>query len=124
MVRHRRCISPDGTRVAATDPGGAVTIYPVSGGDSIPVPSTQPGEEPVQWTADGNSLLVARRELRGRVFVVNVASGERKLFGSFMPADPTGLFGNNAPYFSTDLKSYVWTYQRITSDLYIVDGLK
>lgn len=124
MVRHRRCISPDGTRVAATDPEGAVTIYPVSGGDPIPVPSTQPGEEPVQWTADGNSLLVARRELRGRVFVVNVASGERKLFGSFMPADPTGLFGNNAPYFSTDLKSYVWTYQRITSDLYIVDGLK
>ena len=124
IVRHRRCISPDGTRVAATAPDGTVTIYPVSGGQPVPVPSTQAGEEPVQWTADGNSLLVARRELRDRVFVVNLASGERKYFGSFMPADPTGLFGNTAPYFSTDLKSYVWTYQRITSDLYVVEGLK
>jgi hypothetical protein len=41
-----------------------------------------------------------------------------------MPADPTGLFGNASPTFSSDLKSYVYSYQRITSDLYIVDGLK
>ncbi|MBV9340799.1 MAG: hypothetical protein JO159_07905 [Acidobacteria bacterium] len=28
------------------------------------------------------------------------------------------------PQFSRDLKSYVYTYERITSDLYVVDGLK
>ncbi len=34
------------------------------------------------------------------------------------------LFSDVPPQFSRDLKSYAYTYQRITSDLYIVDGLK
>jgi eukaryotic-like serine/threonine-protein kinase len=124
MVRRRQCISPDGKQVAARDPEGKISVYPVRGGDAVAVAHTEPGEEPVQWTPDGKGLLVGKREVPARVFVVNLASGERKLMQSFMPADPTGLFGNNAPTFSLDLKKYVYSYQRITSDLYIVDGLK
>ena len=123
-VRRRQCISPDGKLVAARDPDGSITIYPVARGTPQLVPNTQPGDEPVQWTPDGRSLLVGRREVPARVFVINFATKERKLLRSFMPADATGLFGNAAPNFSYDLKSYVYTYQRITSDLYIVDGLK
>ena len=78
----------------------------------------------MQWTPDGKSILVGKREVPARVFVVNLASGERRLMQSFMPADPTGLFGNSSPTFSSDPKKYVYSYQRITSDLYIVDGLK
>ncbi len=78
----------------------------------------------MQWTPDGKTLLVGRREVPARVFTINLASGERKLMQSFTPAAPTGLFGDASPTFSADLKSYVYSYQRITSDLYIVDGLK
>ena len=124
MVRRRNCIAPDGKRVAARDPQGKITIYPVGEGKPVLVPNTEPGEEPVQWTQDGKGLLVGKREVPARVFIIDLASGQRKLFASFMPADPTGLFGNAAPNFSGDLKSYVYSYQRITSDLYIVDGLK
>jgi Tol biopolymer transport system component len=123
-ARRRGCISPDGKQVAARDPDGNITIYPVAGGKPLPVPNVQPDEEPVQWTPDGKSLLVGRREIPARIFVINLASKERKLLKSFMPADPTGLFGNAPPDFSRDLKSYVYTYERITSDLYVVDGLK
>ena len=123
-ARRRGCISPDGKLVAARDPEGNLTIYPVSGGKPIPVPNTQPGEEPVQWNSDGRALLVGRRQTTAQVSEINLATGERKLFGTFIPADPTGLFGNTAPSFSRDLKSYVYAYQRITSDLYVVDGLK
>jgi eukaryotic-like serine/threonine-protein kinase len=122
--RRRGDISPDGKYVAALDPDGVVTLYPVEGGNPQPVHGAEPNEEPLQWTPDGNSLLVGRREVPARVFVLNLKTGERKLFKSFMPADATGLFGNAAPSFSFDLKSYVYAYQRITSDLYIVDGLK
>jgi len=124
IVRRRGCISPDGKQVAARDPERNITIYPVAGGKPSLVPNTQPGEEPVQWTPDGTALLVSRREVPARVFVINLASKERKLLQSFAPADPTGLFSNAAPSFSRDLKSYVYSYQRITSDLYVVDGLK
>ena len=124
IVRRRKCISPDGKRVAARDPDGKITVYPVDGGKSFQLANVQPGEEPVQWTLDGKALLVGRREVPARIFMINLLSNERKLLQSFMPADPTGLFGNASPTFSSDLKSYVYSYQRITSDLYIVDGLK
>jgi eukaryotic-like serine/threonine-protein kinase len=123
-VRRRGCISPDGKQVAARDPEGNLAIYPVAGGKPLLVPSSESGEEPVQWTPDGKSLLVGRREIPARVFEINLTTKERKPLQSFMPADPTGLFGNAAPTFSSDLKSYVYTYERITSDLYVVEGLK
>jgi hypothetical protein len=53
-----------------------------------------------------------------------LASGQRKPFKSFTLADPTGLFDLAPPSFSGDLKNYVYSYNRITSDLYIVDGLR
>ena len=107
-ARRRGCISPDGKLVAARDPENRLTIYPVSGGKPIPVPNTQPGEEPVQWNSDGRARYwwASARPLP-QVSEINLATGERKLFGTFIPADPTGLFGNTAPSFSRDLKSYV-----------------
>jgi Tol biopolymer transport system component len=123
-ISYRSCISPDGKQVAAQDPEGTITIYPVSSGTPAVVPNVQPGDVPVQWTPDGKALLVGRREVPSRIFTIDLATGQRKLFRSFSPADTTGLFSNAPPQFSRDLKSYVYTYQRITSDLYIVDGLK
>ena len=123
-IAYRSCISPDGKQVAAQDPEGKITIYPLVTGSPLVVPNTLPGDVPVQWTPDGKSLLVGRREVPSRIFTIDLASGQRKLLRSFSPADPTGLFSNAPPQFSRDLKSYVYTYQRITSDLYVVDGLK
>ena len=121
---YRGCISPDGKRVAALDPQGKPVIYDVAGGPPAFIPSVQNDELPVQWTADGKSLLVGGREIPTRVFMINLATGQRKLFKTFSSSDPTGLTDNSPPNFSRDLKSYVYSYTRITSDLYIVDGLK
>lgn len=123
-LRARGCISPDGKRVAAQDPSGKVTIYPVDGGDPIPVPNVNPGELPIQWTADGKGLLVGDWEVPTPVFFIDMTTGRRKLLKTVTPADPTGLFNGSPPIFSRDLKSYVYSYTRITSDLYIVEGLK
>jgi Tol biopolymer transport system component len=123
-IAYRSCISPDGKQVAAQDPEGLITIYRVADANPLKVPSVQTGDVPVQWTPDGKSLLVGRREVPTRVFSIDLVTGQRKLFRSFSPADPTGLFSNAPPDFSRDLKSYVYTYQRITSDLYTVDGLR
>jgi len=123
-IAYRSCISPDGKQVAAQDPEGLITIYRVADGNPVKVPSVQTGDVPIQWTPDGKSLLVGRREVPTRVFSIDLVTGQRKLFRSFSPADATGLFSNAPPDFSRDLKSYVYTYQRITSDLYIVDGLR
>jgi eukaryotic-like serine/threonine-protein kinase len=123
-VAYRTCISPDGKKVAARDPEGNVTIYPVPAGDPVRVPNTQPGENPVQWTSDGKSLLVGSSEIPVNVFIIDLTTGQRRLFKSFALPDPTGLFDSSPPNFSSDLKSYVYSFTRITSDLYVVDGLR
>jgi eukaryotic-like serine/threonine-protein kinase len=124
ILRYRSCISPDGTEVAARDPEGTISIYPVAGGNVIRLPNTNPGEDPVHWTPDGKSLLVGNANIPSSVFMIDLATGQRKPFKSFTLADPTGLFDLAPPSFSHDLKSYVYSYNRITSDLYIVEGLK
>ena len=123
-VRYRGCIAPDGARVAARDPDGQLTIYSVADGTALAVPGRQDGDEPVQWTADGKALLVGRPGSPTQVFTIDLATGGRKLFRTLTALDPTGLIDNAAPDFSRDLGSYVYSYTRITSDLYIVDGLK
>jgi eukaryotic-like serine/threonine-protein kinase len=123
-VRSRGCISPDGKLVAAQDPGGKITLYPVDGGNAVSVPGVQPGEGPIRWTPDGKSLLIGKLEIPIQVYILDVTTGQRKLFKTITPADPTGLFNASEPVFSRDLKSSVYSYIRITSDLYVVDGLK
>jgi len=123
-IRAHGCISPDGKRVAAQDPAGKVSIYAVNGGDPVSVPNIQSGELPIQWTEDGKSLLVGDWEVPTPVYMIDLATGQKKLFKTITPADPTGLFNGSPPIFSSDLKSYVYSYTRITSDLYIVDGLQ
>jgi hypothetical protein len=123
-VRYRGCISPDGKRVATLDPERKPILYPVDGGAAEAIPGTLDGDEPVKWTADGKSVLVGRPELPNRVFLIDLASGQRKLLKTFASPDPTGLIDNSPPNFSRDLSSYVYSYTRISSDLYVVEGLR
>ncbi len=41
-----------------------------------------------------------------------------------MPADPAGVFYVPLVALTPDAKSYVYSYLRVLSELYIVDGLK
>src|ERR1700683_251850 len=123
-TRRRGAISPDGKRVAAIDPEGQLVTYDVASGSPSPVPGTQAGDEPIQWTADGKSLLVGREEVSNRVFLIDLATGQRKLLKAFSAPDPTGLIDSAPPIFSRDLKAYAHSYMRILSDLYVVEGLK
>ena len=117
-------ISPDEKRVVAVDPQGKLVIYPVEGGAPEVIPGVQGGDRPLRWTADGKTLLVAAVESPNVIFDLDLATGKRKLFRT-MPV-PDGLRPQDlsSPIFAPDLKSYVYSYTRITSDLYVVDGLK
>ena len=124
QFHYRGCISPDGKQIAALNPEGKPVIYHADGSSPITIPGTEDGDEPIQFTEDGKSILVGRSEIPNRVCLIELASGQRKLFLTTSPPDPTGLIDSSPPSFSRDLKSYVYSYARITSDLYVVDGLK
>jgi hypothetical protein len=121
--RYRGSISKNGSLVAALDPDRHSVIYAVATGNATPIPGVVDGDEPVQWI-DEKHILVGRTEIPVRVFNIDLSTGKRTLFKTFNPPDPTGLVDNSPPNFSPDLKSYIVGYTRITSDLYILDGLK
>jgi hypothetical protein len=65
-----------------------------------------------------------RAELPAKVYRVDLATGRKEFWKEFMPADPAGV-NNLAPILRTpDGKSYVYSYRRELSELYLVDGLK
>ena len=121
-------LSPDQKYVAAIAIGAdrKIRIVPVEGGSPRPVPGVEPDERPAGWTADGRSLYVYRPDTEAptKVYLVDVANGQRKLWKEIMPADPAGTYGIDFLTVNPDGKSYAYSLFRILSDLYVVDGLK
>jgi hypothetical protein len=117
-------VSPDGKKVAAINPQGKLVFYSAENGAEEAIRGVQDGDRHVRCTANGETLLVAPVDQPNEVFAVDLASGQRKAFRT-MPV-PDGLHAQDVspPIFSPDLKSYVYSYTRIASDLYVVEGLR
>jgi hypothetical protein len=117
-------VSPDGTRIAALEPNGAVAVYPVDGGPGVPVKGLEPRELPIRWSADGRALFVYRRGgLPCKLARVDVETGRREDVADLMPADPTGLQSIGQPQITPDGRAWAYTYNKTLSTLYVVEGL-
>jgi dipeptidyl aminopeptidase/acylaminoacyl peptidase len=122
-----RLLSPDQKFVSAIDTHDRkIRIVPLEGGSPKPVPGVVPDELPAGWTADGRSLYIYRRDTQPptKVYLVDIANGDRKLWKEIMPSDPAGTYGIDGLAVNADGKSYVYYLGRLLSDLYLVEGLK
>jgi dipeptidyl aminopeptidase/acylaminoacyl peptidase len=106
-------LSPDGKWIAISEAGQNARLYPVDGGEPRPISGIAEGDVPVQWTSDGRSLYVRRwDEMPARVF------------RQVMPADHTGVVEIRGILPTPDGRAYGYSYLRILSELYVVEGLK
>jgi Tol biopolymer transport system component len=118
-------VSPDSKTLLARAPDGKRWIYPLQGGDPHPLAATLSGAEtPMDWEPDGKSLLVVQHGNPAVVWRLFLNSTGREQVRSFAPSDAAGIVSVGGPRFSADRKSYAYTYFRVLSDLYVVDGLK
>ncbi len=118
-------VSPDGKLVTAPIPDGNAEIFSIEGGPSRPVRGLEPGELPVQWSDDGRALYVLKPEgLPAKLFRLDLETGQRSLWKEIAPSDPAGVFGIEPIRLTRDGKSYVYSYRRLLTDLYLVGGLK
>jgi eukaryotic-like serine/threonine-protein kinase len=124
MVRNT-AISPDGTRVAVLLPDGRLVLYSTSGGRPITIPAAEP-LAPIHWSRDGEWLFVQHlrsyREVPTRVSKVNIRSGLIQPWREFAPADRIGVHSVTGIVISDDERSYVYSYRRFQSELYIASG--
>ena len=118
-------VSPDGKSATAILADGTAVIFSIENGQSRPVPGLAAGEVPIQWSADGGSLFVSRLQgLPVKIFRLNLATGSRTPWREMNPSDPAGVFGIDPIRLTRDGKSYVYSYRRLLSDLYLMEGLK
>jgi eukaryotic-like serine/threonine-protein kinase len=121
-------LSNDGRRVAAIGPDQKAYIYPTDGngeGKPTPIPGWGDNDEPCGWTEDDHSLFVyAHGELPARVVRLDVTSGQREPFREVLPTDAAGVVTIVPLLFTPDGRSYVYSYPRILSQLYVGEGLQ
>jgi Tol biopolymer transport system component len=112
--------SPDGRVIAALGPDEVLKLYPVDGGTPRVLRGANPGELPVQWTADGRQVYVFRLgELPSAVTLVDVDTGARTPWRTLIPTDPSGVLAVVRVRMTPDGSAYVYTFSRILSDLYL-----
>jgi len=120
-------ISPDGHWIAATGPDQKAYLYPADGvgGEPKPIPGWGDNDELSGWTEDGRGLFVfAHGELPAKVVRLDLTTGNRQPWREVLPTDPAGVVTIVPLLFTPDGRSYVYSYPRILSQLYIGEGLQ
>ncbi|MCI0616962.1 protein kinase [bacterium] len=118
-------ISPDGKFVTGWNPDRILTIFSVEGDKQEQVLDVPAGHNGVSWSSDGNSLYTADRTgIPAVIYRLNLKTGKREICKEIYPDDPAGIHGISPIVLTPDLKSIVYSYRRVLSDLYLVAGLK
>jgi Tol biopolymer transport system component len=124
-IRSGYAVSPDGAWVTATPIGGSPMMFPIGGGDPRPIPGLEELEIPIQWTSDGSALYVYRSGgLPARVWRLDPKNGSRSPWLDLGPSDPAGVFGIDTLFMTPDGVSYIYSYRRLLSTLYVMEGLR
>jgi eukaryotic-like serine/threonine-protein kinase len=120
-----RELSHDGRFVAAIGPDQKAYVYPVDGGEPKPIPGWGDNDELCGRTDDGRGVFVyAHGELPAKVFRLDLATGKRLPWKEVLPVDSAGVVTIVPLLFTPDGRSYVYSYPRILSQLYVGDGLR
>jgi len=118
-------VSPDGKMVAAVQSDHKGYLFSLDGGEPRVIPGFPDGFVPVGWTNDGQSIFVyTPGELPAKVYRLDLATGQKQLWKTLMPADAAGITDMGPILITPDGKSYVYEYGRTLSDLYVVEGIK
>jgi len=124
-------VSPDGRRVAASyydreidEFPAALYVYSSDGGEPQQRFRLEKGFEPIQWSADGRSVFLRKKDkdwLVARIDRLDVATGKTGLWKAIQVTDPVGhILGDSLAPDGT----YVYTLRRNLSDLYLVSGVR
>lgn len=120
----RIVISPDGQWVVAGPADSMLALFPLAGGAPKPIPGVDKDDRPLQWSADGRTLFVARGKMPVEVWRIDLATGRRTLWRALAPEDRAGVEAMQRVLVSRDGHHVAYGYGRGLSELYVVSGLK
>jgi hypothetical protein len=118
-------VSGDDRYVAIRGVDGQPVVVPIAGGGIHPIPGASPDDWPIDWTTDNRIVYFAHSQAPPvDVFKIDFETGHRKLWRTFTPTDPAGVYSLYTSSISPDGSSYAYSITRSLSELYLVDGLR
>lgn len=118
-------VSPNGLQILFSKPDGTYLIQPVGGGTAQPVPGLTADDQVIRWSVDGHFLYVFRpTAIPFRLERLDLGSGRRVLLREAAPADRTGVLYSTGVALTDDARSYAYSYERMTSQLFAVEGAR
>ena len=118
-------VSPDGKEIAALGVDAKPAIFPAAGGAPRTIPGTDVLDIPMGWTSDGRFVYISRAAGPSTVLSrVDVASGGRTIVREVTASDPAGVQGILRVYPTPDARGYAYSYVRVLSTLFEVEGVR
>jgi hypothetical protein len=123
--------TPDGRFVTARGPGDSLTVLqPLDGGQAKAIPGITASDVILEFSQDGEAAFVA--ETRRRSVRLDLRTGRRSPWLYLSPPEPTGVVWHSDPtgivWLWTSVHSsgryYSYSYERLLSSLYMIEGLK
>ncbi len=117
-------VSPDGRRIAIVDSAGATWVFPADGGAARKTPGEFQGQL-IGWSDSGKHVFLYRiGDVPGRVMRLDIDSGKAELWKELRPEELAGVVRIHPVRVAPDGRSWAYTYTRVLSNLYVVEGLK
>jgi serine/threonine protein kinase/Tol biopolymer transport system component len=118
-------LSPDRKLIASNGLDGPISLYPVDGGASYPLPGSRNDESPVRFAPDGRSLYVYERgRVPARVYRIEIDGGRREVWKELAPADLGGVYRIPRVVMSADARFYAYSFDRALGTLFLAEGLR
>jgi serine/threonine protein kinase len=114
----------DGKYILGRDAQKKWALYPIDGGQAIPLPKWPAGDEPINHTTDNHSFFTRNGELPVSIYRYDFVTGSRQLVRQLRPDDTTGMDSLGEVFITPDGKYYVYGGRRMVSTLFMVSGLK
>lgn len=116
-------VSPDGMRIAGIGPDGRMMIVPPAGGEPQALPIGF-SAIPLRWSADGKSLFIGQsgQSPSMRVFRFDFATSQCRIWKDITPSDRVGVAGILDVVISSDERSFAYSYMKVLSELFVVNG--
>lgn len=114
--------SPDGKWYLAHK-GGSYVIFGSNGEMPREVRGVEAGDKVTRWSGDGRHLYVYRVQGAIQLFELDPGTGSRRMLREITHFDRAGIEGTPRLFVSADGKSYVYSFRRKFSELYLAKAL-
>jgi len=118
-------VSPDSKRLATIGPGRRPFLYPLDGGEPHALQGLEAGIVPMRFSADGRFLFCSHSgNASAEILRFDLEQGGSEVLRKVQLRDPNGALSLNPVDITPDGSKYMYIYIRVTSDLFIVEGLR